>query len=74
MAEKKDKKWIQKAIKEPGAFTKKAKAAKKTVGQYAKSVLKKGSKASPKTKKQAVLAKTLTKMSKKRAKPQRSKK
>ena len=59
-------KWIQKAIKRPGAFTKKAKKAGKSVGAYATTVLKKGSKASARTKKQAVLAKTLRKISKKR--------
>ena len=53
------KKWIQGAIKHPGAFKAKAKAAGKTVKQEAASVLKKGSHASSTTKKQAVLAKTL---------------
>jgi hypothetical protein len=57
--EKHSKKWIQGAIKHPGAFTAKAKAAGKSVKQEAASVLKKGSHASSKTKKQAVLAKTL---------------
>lgn len=66
MAEKKDKKWIQKAVKNPGAFTKKAKAADMSVAGYATKVLKKGSKVSEKTKRQAALAKTLTKMAKKR--------
>lgn len=61
-----EKKWIQGAVKNKGAFTKKAKAAGKTVSQEIKSVLKKGSKASAKTKKQAVLAKTLKKISKKK--------
>ncbi len=53
------KKWIQDAIKEPGAFTKKAKAAGKSVSAYASEVTKGGSKASTKTKRQANLAKTL---------------
>lgn len=53
------KKWIQDAIKEPGAFTKKAKAAGKSVSAYASEVTKEGSKASTKTKRQANLAKTL---------------
>ena len=61
---KKDKKWIQGAIKNPGAFTAKAKRAKKTVKQYTKSVLKKGSKSTEKTKRQARLAKTLARISK----------
>jgi hypothetical protein len=60
------KRWIQKAIKRPGAFTKKAKAAGKSTQAYAKQVLKKGSKASTRTKRQAALARTLKKMGKKR--------
>ena len=51
--------WIKGAIKRPGAFTKKADAAGMSVGQYANKVLKKGSKADTRTKKQASLAKTL---------------
>ncbi len=56
------KKWIQEAIQEPGAFTKKAKAAGKSVGAFANQVTKEGSKASTKTKRQANLAKTLKKL------------
>lgn len=56
------KKWIQGAIKRPGAFTAKAKAANMSVAAYANKVLKKGSKAKTRTKRQAVLAKTLRKM------------
>jgi len=56
--------WIQKAKIKKGAFTKKAKAAGKSVSAYATSVTKKGSKASAKTKRQANLAKTFKKMSK----------
>jgi len=63
MAKKKEK-WIQKAIKNPGDFSKKAKRAGMTTQQYAKKVLKEGSKASEKTKKQAQLAITLSKMRK----------
>lgn len=59
-------KWIQKAIKRPGAFSKKAKRAGKSVSAYASQVLKKGSKASTRTKKQAALAKTLGKMRKRK--------
>jgi len=62
------KKWIQKADLKEGAFTKKAKAKNETVREYAKEVLKKGSKATTKTKKQAVLAQTLKKMPKSRKK------
>lgn len=58
------KKWIQAANLKKGAFTKKAKAADMTVQSYATKVLKKDSKASPITKKQAVLAKTFAKMRK----------
>jgi len=53
------KKWIAGAIKRPGAFTKKAKAAGMSVSAYATKVTKKGSKASTRTKRQASLAKTL---------------
>jgi hypothetical protein len=55
----KQKKWIQKAIKRPGAFRKKAKQAGMSTQQYANKVLKKGSNASTRTKRQAALAKTL---------------
>ena len=58
------KNWIQKADLKKGAFTKKAKAAGMGVQAYANEVLKKGSKASAKTKRQASLAKTFKKMSK----------
>ena len=60
--------WIQGAILKKGAFKKKAKAAGESVSAYASKVTKKGSKASSKTKKQAVLAKTFRKLAKKRAK------
>lgn len=59
-------KWIQKAIKRPGAFTKKAKKAGLSVSAYASKVLKKGSTASTRTKRQAALAKTLKKLRKKK--------
>ena len=58
-------KWIQGAIKRPGAFTAKAKKAGKGIQEYARDVLKEGSAASTRTKRQAALAKTLRKMSKK---------
>jgi hypothetical protein len=51
--------WIKDAIKHPGAFTKKAKAAGMSVSAFASKVTKKGSKASSTTKRQANLAKTL---------------
>lgn len=62
------KKWIQEAITSPGSFSAKAKKAGKSTTEYAKSVTKKSSKASEKTKKQANLAKTLSKMRKKKGK------
>lgn len=68
MAAKKDKKWIQKAIKRPGAFTAKAKKANKTVAGMAAAVTKNPSKYSATTVRQANLAKTLRKISKKRKK------
>jgi len=68
MAAKKDKKWIQKAIKRPGAFTKKAKKAGKSVSGMAAAVTKNPSRYSPTTVRQANLAKTLRKISKKKKK------
>lgn len=68
MAAKKDKKWIQKAIKRPGAFTAKAKKANKSVAGMAAAVTKNPEKYSPTTVRQANLAKTLRKISKKRKK------
>jgi len=62
------KKWIKGAIKHPGAFTKKAKAAGMSVTAYANKVTKKGSKASTQTKRQANLAKTLGRMRKRKGK------
>ena len=59
-------KWIKKAIKRPGAFSRKAKAAKMPTAQYANKVLKPGSKAAKRTKAQARLAKTLMSMNKKK--------
>ena len=55
-------KWIKKAIKRPGSFKRKAKRAGKSVAAFAKSVLKKGSRASTRTKRQASLARTLKKL------------
>jgi hypothetical protein len=67
-AKKTDKKWIQKAIKRPGAFTAKAKKANKSVAGMAAAVTKNPSKYSATTVRQANLAKTLRKISKKRKK------
>ena len=60
------KKWIQKAKLKKGAFTKKANAAGMGVQAYANKGLKKGSKATATTKRQASLAKTFKKMATKR--------
>jgi hypothetical protein len=57
-------KWIQKAIKRPGAFSAKAKKAGMSTYAYAKKVLSKNSKASTRTKRQAALALTLAKLRK----------
>lgn len=54
-----ERKWIAGAIKHPGAFTRKAKAAGMSVSGYASKVLKAGSKVSTQTKRQARLAQTL---------------
>jgi hypothetical protein len=56
------KNWIAGAIKRPGAFKAKAKEAGMSTSAYASKVLKKGSKASSRTKHQAALAKTLASM------------
>jgi hypothetical protein len=65
MAEKK--KWIQGAVppENKGKFTAKAKSAGKSVAQEAKAVLKKGSKASTKTKREAVFAQNMRKIASK---------
>jgi hypothetical protein len=54
--------WIKGAIKHPGSFSRKAKAAGKSTSAFASQVLKPGSKASTQTKRQANLAKTLKKI------------
>lgn len=56
--------WIKGAIKHPGAFKKKAKAAGMSTQAFASKVTKGGSTASATTKRQASLAKTLGKMHK----------
>jgi hypothetical protein len=56
--------WIQGAIKRPGAFTAKAKRAGMGVQAYARKVTAEGSGASTRTKRQANLAKTLKRMHK----------
>lgn len=66
MPRKKSGNWIKGAIKRPGAFKAKAKKAGMSTSKYASKVLKKGSKASTRTKRQASLAKTLAKMRRKK--------
>ena len=56
---KKDKKWIQKAIDRPGAFTAKAKKRGITSAQFQRNVLDNPEKYDEKTVKQANLRKTL---------------
>ena len=56
--------WISGAIKRPGAFRRKAAAAGESTAEYARNVLKAGSQASTRTKRQANLAQTLGKMRK----------
>jgi len=58
--------WISGAVSEPGAFSEKAKKAGMSTREYAAYVLREGSKASDKTKKQARLALTLMKLGKKK--------
>lgn len=58
-------KWIQGAIKRPGAFTAKAKKAGKSVAGMAAAVTKNPSRYSKTTVRQANLAKTLRKINKK---------
>lgn len=60
-------KWIQEATsKNPGAFSKKAEEAGMTTAQYAAKVTANPDEYDPKTVKQANLAKTLTKLRKKK--------
>ena len=68
------KKWIKGAIKRPGAFSAKAKRAHMSTSAYARKVLRKGSKASALTKRQARLAITLGKMRKKKRRRRRRRK
>lgn len=62
------KKWIQKAIKRPGALTAKAKKAGMSVAAFSKKATAPGSNASTTTKRQANLAKTLSTFRKRKKK------
>ncbi len=57
-------KWIQKAIKNPGSFTKQAKARGMTAQQFSRKVASNPSKYTTVTRKRAALANTLRKLSK----------
>lgn len=61
-----DKKWIQGAIKRPGAFTKKAEEAGKSTEEYAADVSKNPDKYDQRTVRQARLAQTLSKLRKRK--------
>jgi hypothetical protein len=61
-----DKKWIQGAIKRPGAFTKKAEEAGKTTAEYAADVSANPDKYDERTVRQARLAQTLSKLRKRK--------
>ena len=63
-----DKKWIKGAIEHPGAFSKKAKEAGMSTAEYASTVTANPEKYDKRTVKQANLAKTLTKLRKKKGK------
>ena len=64
--------WLQDAIKRPGALTKKAKAAGMTLSEYIRHVLRKGSRASTRTKRQALLAIRLREFARRRRKKKRA--
>ncbi len=55
-------KWIQSAIRRPGAFSAKARRAGMSTGGYARQVLRSSSRATTRTKRQAALARTLGRM------------
>jgi hypothetical protein len=61
-----DEKWIQGAVKRPGAFSKKAEEAGMSTAEYAAKVTANPEEYDKRTVKQANLAKTLTKLRKKK--------
>jgi cytidylate kinase len=63
-----DKKWIQGAVKHPGAFTKKAEERGMSVSEFAATVTANPEKYDKTTVRQANLAKTLKKLRKKKGK------
>jgi hypothetical protein len=67
------KRWIQGAIKRPGSFTAKAKAAGRSVQAHAAHIIATdGQRHGLRTFRQAVLAKTLSRVTKRRSPAQRS--
>ena len=57
------KRWIKKAIRRPGAFTRKARRAGRSVATHARAVIRRGAKrAGLRTFRQAVLARTLSRL------------
>ncbi len=62
----KGKRWIQDAIKRPGAFTAKARRAGLTTTAYAQRVLRKNSRAHAVTRRQAQLALTLRRLARRK--------
>ena len=64
LAKGKDKKWIKKAIKKPGAFTAKAKRKGITTAQLQANVEREPDKYDEKTQKQAKLRETLVRINK----------
>jgi hypothetical protein len=60
--------WIQRAIKRPGAFTAKARKRGKSVQEFAREVLANPSRYDTRTVRQASLARTLSRLSKRRSK------
>ena len=60
------KNWIQRAVKHPGAFARKAKAAGMSTARFARRVAANPQKYSPVTRRQAALARTLSGMRKHR--------
>jgi hypothetical protein len=63
-----DRKWIQKAIKRPGAFTEKARRRGMSVAQFAEQVIRNPERYDTRTVRQAHLARTLRKLSKRKKK------
>ena len=65
MAEKKDKKWIQKAVKNPGSFTAKAKKRGISSAQLQRNVEENPNKYDEKIRKQPTLREALVRLNKK---------